>query len=141
MLRITREGCHLDLATIVLNISYEDFDSVSTLSSEIGNTIELLHLRPDMVQSVMQLYCDLHKKSTEEKIELIRTSKFRSLSFELTFIPLAANGHLKRSLNRISSVFHLEMPASHRRAYIHKRVIDICSAVRRGTISGKKAFI
>jgi hypothetical protein len=55
-------------------------------------------------------------------------------------IPLAANGHLTRSLNKISSVFRLEMPASHGRAYIHKRVIDICSAVRGGTISGKMAL-
>jgi hypothetical protein len=140
MPRIARGGCHLDLATIMLDISYEDFDPVSTLSSEIGNTIELLYLWPDMVQSVMQLYYDLHKKSTEEKIELIKTSKFRSLNFELTFIPLAADGHLTRSLNKISSVFHLEMPVLHRRANIHKHVIDICSAVRGGTISGKVAL-
>jgi hypothetical protein len=137
MLRVTKEGCHLDLATVMLDISYEDFDPVSTLSSEIDNTIALLHLRPDMVQSVMQLYSDLHKKSTEEKIKIIRTSKFRSINFELTFIPLAADGHITRSLNKISSVFHLEMPASHRRAFIHKRVIDICSAVRGGPSQGK----
>jgi hypothetical protein len=56
------------------------------------------------------------------------------------FIPLIANGHLLRTLNKISSVFHLEMPASHRRTNIHKRVIDICGAMKRGTISGKMAL-
>jgi hypothetical protein len=55
MRRITSKECRLDLATVMCDISYEDFEPISTLSSDFANTIKLLFLQPELRDEMLQI--------------------------------------------------------------------------------------
>jgi hypothetical protein len=136
VLRVSERGCRVDFATIMLDLQYTGFDAISTLSNNIDTTVRLLTLRPDMIEEVMQLCCDLGGKSMTDKMECMKGSKFYSDYFELTYIMLVSDGNLKNTVGRISSYFRVERPISHRRNNTHARVLDICQTVSSGITSG-----
>jgi hypothetical protein len=62
------------IATVMCDISFEDFEPISTLSSDFANTIMLPFLQQDLRNEMLQRCCDMQGKSTEDKIEILRLS-------------------------------------------------------------------
>jgi hypothetical protein len=76
----------------------------------------------------------------ENKVKIIRASKFNSTNFQLAYMPLVKDGYIKSIVKRISSSFGIEVPISFRSGNIQTWVLNICTIMSKGHISGEMAL-
>jgi hypothetical protein len=139
--RFSFNGICLDFATIILKLQYTAFDTICAISSDIpGTTIKLAAVHTDLASSLMELCSELFDRPMDFKLNKLRASKFHSIKFEIFYVKILTDRHLKRAIDELSSGFQIPYPIIYRRPQLQQYVVDICSLVKMGNISGDMAF-